>query len=276
MVPEFIFSQAELSKIAEKYRESYALADPFPHVVIDDFLPPRILDEVLNEFPGPYDIDWINYTGTGWEQKKMESKREEQLPPTTRFLLYQFNSAVFLNFLESLTGIAGLIPDPHLWGGGLHQIQRGGFLKIHADFNLHPYLKIYRRINVLLYLNKNWSESFGGQLELWDTGMTECKAKILPSFNRCVIFNTTTNSFHGHPDPINCPPEMTRKSIALYYYGNEGPAEVTNGRSDTAFKLRPGEKRGSALKAKAARFLPPILLESTMALKAKLKKKRRS
>src|SRR5205085_3731876 len=230
----------------------YASAQPFPHVVIDNFLPPEILAQVLDEFPGPDEIDWIHYNGNGWERKKLESRWEEQLPSATRFLIYQFNSSIFLNFLEDLTGIQGLIADPHLWGGGLHQIQPGGFLKIHVDFSLHPYLGIHRQINVLLYLNKNWEDSYGGQLELWDREMSECKMKILPLFNRCVIFNTTAHSFHGHPDPVACPVGVTRKSIALY----EPADNVT--RSDTGFRLRPGEKRGSNFLSKIEKFIPPV------------------
>ena len=54
-----------------------------------------------------------------------------------------------LEFLETLTGIDGLVPDPYFAGGGLHQIVRGGFLKVHADFNWHPKLRLDRRLNML-------------------------------------------------------------------------------------------------------------------------------
>ena len=168
---------------------------------------------------------------------------ETQFGSATRALLYQLNSSVFIDFLETLTGIRGLIPDPHFWGGGVHQIVRGGFLKVHTDFNRHPRLKLDRRLNLLLYLNPEWQEEWGGHLELWDRGMAKCGKRILPIFGRCVVFSTTDFSNHGHPDPLNCPEGMTRKSLALYYYSNGRPSSETAGKHySTSFRRRPGEK----------------------------------
>ena len=160
----------------------------------------------------------------------------------TRLLLYQLNGSVFLQFLEQLTGIDGLIPDPYFGGGGLHQIERGGYLKVHADFNWHPKLRLDRRLNLLLYLNKDWKEAYGGHLELWSRNMTRCVQRILPIFNRCVIFSTTDTSYHGHPDPLRCPPSITRKSLALYYYTNGRPEQEQSAPHDTLFQERPGEQ----------------------------------
>ncbi|NJM87615.1 MAG: 2OG-Fe(II) oxygenase [Hydrococcus sp. RU_2_2] len=185
----------------------------------------------------------------------------------TRLLLYQMNGATFVNFLEKLTGIEGIIPDPHLVGGGLHQIERGGYLKIHVDFNKHGKLNLDRRLNLLLYLNKNWQEEYGGNLELWDRDMIKCQKKILPIFNRCVIFSTTDFSYHGHPEPLTCPEGRTRKSLALYYYSNgRPPEEVSNGHS-TVFRARPDEdlteKISSTEKTKIIlkKLLPPIVFD---------------
>ena len=115
------------------------------------------------------------------------------------------SSPPVLRFLEALTGIEGLIPDPYFGGAGPHQILPGGFLKVHADFNWHPLLKLDRRLNLLVYLNKDWREEYGGQLELWDRDMARCERQILPVFNRTVVFSTTDFSFHGHPRPLACP-----------------------------------------------------------------------
>ncbi len=150
-----------------------------------------------------------------------------------------------VNFLEKLTGISGLIPDPHYLGGGLHQIERGGFLKIHADFNRHSRLKLDRRINVLLYLNRPWEDTWGGHLELWDSTMTICADKIAPLFNRLVVFTTTDSSFHGHPDPLDCPPDVVRRSLALYYYTNGRPEREQSKVHSTLHQARPGEDFGT-------------------------------
>ena len=131
--------------------------------------------------------------------------------------------------------------DPHLEGGGLHEIKSGGVLKIHTDFNRHPFLNLDRRINVLIYLNKNWLESYGGHLEFWNKDMSKCEKKISPSFNTIAIFSTTDFSNHGHPNPLNCPKEISRKSIALYYFSSGRPKNEileTHTKNRTYFKSR--------------------------------------
>lgn len=263
-----IFSKTRLSELADRHRHDYQNAAPFPHVVIDDFMSPDVLDRVLDEFPDKKKIDWVDFDDA--TQKKLGQKNEDGLGDFTRALLYQFNSAPFINFLEKLTGIEGLIPDPHFWGGGLHQLEREGFLKIHADFSLHPVLKVDRRINVLVYLNKDWPDSYGGQLELWDREVTKCEKKITPIFNRCVVFNTTDFSFHGHPEPIMCPPDRTRKSIALYYYTNGRPAEEVNRTVWTNWQLTPQEKEVGKLKRAVSRLIPPVLFDLRRAIKRKV------
>lgn len=117
-----------------------------------------------------------------------------------------------------MTGIQGLIPDPYFLGGGFHQTTNGGKLDVHTDFNLHKELTLERRINVLIYLNRDWREEYGGCLELWNSGMRECVRKIAPEFNRTVVFSTTESSWHGHPEPVQHPDALPRRSIALYYY----------------------------------------------------------
>lgn len=271
----FVFDPERLSAVASRLHEDYVRAAPFPHVVIDDFLPEDAARAVLDEFPGPEQIDWIAYDSGA--ERKLATKNESQMGDWTRFLLYQFNSAVFIDFLEKLTGVRGLLPDPHFWGGGLHQIARGGFLKIHADFTRHPVLPLDRRINLLLYLNDGWREEYGGQLELWDREMTRCEVCILPAFNRCVIFSTTAFSFHGHPDPVLCPEGQTRKSLALYYFSNGRPEEEHPFDHGTLFMRRPGEvykaprpgvpTRAQSVKSLVKRFIPPILADAVRHLK---------
>src|SRR5262249_47407606 len=140
-----------------------------------------------------------------------------------------------------LTGISGLVADGELEGGGLHQITRGGYLKVHADFNYHPGTGFHRRLNLLLYLNRGWDEGWDGNLELWDRGMARCVKSVTPVLNRCVIFSTTDSANHGHPRPLSCPGETTRKSIALYYYTLTRPAEELSGSHSTLYKRRPSD-----------------------------------
>jgi Rps23 Pro-64 3,4-dihydroxylase Tpa1-like proline 4-hydroxylase len=262
---QFQLDLSYLNYLVLTHRLDYAQAAPFPHVVIDDFLPPALLKSVLHEFPQVNSVQWQTFENSA--EKKLASTHELQMGELTRFLLYQLNSSTFLTFLEQLTGIDGLIPDPHFVGGGLHQIERGGYLKMHVDFNRYDRLKLDRRLNLLIYLNQDWSDAYGGHLELWDQAMTHCGKKILPIFNRCVIFSTTDSSYHGHPEPLTCPEDMTRKSLALYYYSNGRPVSEMGSAHSTIFRSRPGEEVLSSsdttfrFKDLIKSCIPPILID---------------
>jgi len=249
-----------LKALAETHRVAYSEAKPFPHIVVDDFLNEEILSDVLDEFPGPEAVNWGRFHNPS--EKKLALRDETQMGHNTRRLFHSLNSSVFVSFLEALTGIEGLIPDPYLWGGGLHQIKKGGFLKVHADFNWYSKLRLDRRLNILIYLNRDWKEEYGGHLELWNKEMTRCEKKISPIFNRCVVFTTTDHSFHGHPDPLNCLDNQTRKSLALYYYTNGRPADEASPVHTTLFQRRPGEGLGASVFSFLTRLTPPILLEA--------------
>lgn len=258
------------SDSAEELSKGYQKAQPFPHIILDHFFQEEILKKVLSEFPRIDQLEWHHYNNEK-EKNKFESKHETELGDATRSLVHELNAAPFLNFLEKLTGIQGLLPDPYLFGGGLHQIQEGGYLSIHADFNWHSKLKIYRRLNVLIYLNENWEEEYGGHLELWDRNMQNCVKKISPIFNRTVIFNTSHFAFHGHPEPLRCPKGRTRKSLALYYYTSEKAPEDTREHHNTLWKKRPldiwqnesiaDRKKLFCFKSAVKKIVPPILID---------------
>jgi Rps23 Pro-64 3,4-dihydroxylase Tpa1-like proline 4-hydroxylase len=210
-----------MKEIVTEHAAEYRVADPFPHVVLDDVFEPELLKQILVEFDAMDRRRW--HSSDKHLERKWATEDIQHFGPTTRAFINQLNGGLFLNFLEKLTGIPGLISDPHLRGGGLHEIQRDGALGVHADFNLYPRLNIWRRLNFLLYLNENWESAWGGELELWDrTGKQRVKT-IPPVFNRVVIFDTSNYSYHGHPLPLLCPPDRSRKSIALYFYTVQKP-----------------------------------------------------
>ena len=220
----------DAASLATKYRD----ANPFPHIVLDGLFDDTALDAVLREFPAPGEKQWRRFDNP-LEKKLGYSHETATISKTTRDFLNDMNSFEMLLWLEALTGIEGLIPDPYFGGGGLHQIEPGGFLKVHADFNVHPKLKLDRRLNMLIYLNRDWREEWGGHLELWSTDRKKCVERILPVFNRTVVFSTTDTSFHGHPNPLASPPGVTRKSVSLYYYTAGRPADERSAPHDTIF-----------------------------------------
>jgi Rps23 Pro-64 3,4-dihydroxylase Tpa1-like proline 4-hydroxylase len=254
--------RARMKEISASGHAAYANAKPYPHIVLDDFFDPEIVNGILEEFPKPDAIRWQRFDNEN--EVKLASAADASFGPMTRLFLYHLNSITFLEFLSRVTGIDNLIPDPQFEGGGLHQIVRGGKLGIHADFNKHRAYGLDRRLNLLLYLNKNWREDYGGHLQLWDRNMTRCEAKVAPLFNRVMIFSTTDFTYHGHPDPLQCPEGVTRKSLALYYFTNGRPAEEISGEHTTIFRARgPEDLRGTGsqrLRKLARDLVPPIIM----------------
>jgi 2OG-Fe(II) oxygenase superfamily len=234
-----------LHAIAEREAERYRQASPFPHIVLDDVAHAPMLMEGVRQFPKPSELAWYTYDNP--LEKKLALPHIERLPPLLQEMLHAFNSSEFTAFLERLTGITGLCADPEFYGGGLHQIERGGKLDIHADFNVHPHSQLDRRINAILYMNPGWKPEYGGHLELWDAEMTRACCRVLPTFNRLVIFNTTDWSYHGHPEPLQCPEHDTRKSIALYYYSKGRPACEQSPPHSTLYQRRPTDPPDAAL-----------------------------
>ena len=207
----------DAKKYGEQLSGDYCFAEPFPHIVIDNFLPTELIEKILSNFPkDKLDNDVMFESGYAGLHKR-------QVMPIDcngfiREVFGFFNSVSVIQFLESLTTIPALISDPHFVGGGFHETSKGGKLGMHADFRINDKLHLNRRINAIIYLNKDWKHEYGGHLELWDKKMQGRVHSIAPIFNRCVIFNTDADSFHGHPDPLTTPDGITRKSIALYYY----------------------------------------------------------
>src|SRR5277367_6159350 len=192
-------SPAALKELGTQTHPLYVNNVPFPHIVIDDFFDSQILHGVLSEVNAvDRSLRYAKFLDRKTDHNKFAYFPEVVGSDTSR-LVYFLNSGPFLTYMENLTGIANLIADPSYFGGGLHWIENGGFLEVHADFNHLKKYNLERRINLLLYLNENWKDEFNGQMELWDRKtMTRAKA-VSPIFNRAVVFSTTKESLHGHP-----------------------------------------------------------------------------
>ena len=232
--------------VTEKEIGEYQQAQPFPHIVIDDFFPPQLLNGVLDDFKNHSDWGWDNSDySKEYQVNKYFSPWDEdghkRLPINTNLILNYLNGPDVVGMLEKLTGIESLIADQTFLGGGMHRIDSGGKLSIHADSRKSSSTGNYRRINLLLYLNKDWNKEWGGSLQLWDKDMKTMIQDIQPLFNRVVIFNTGSDTYHGHPHSLNTPSGISRISLALYYYTKENPDTQETNVTSAVWKDTPVE-----------------------------------
>jgi hypothetical protein len=211
-----------LPALAKQYRENV----PCPHILLEGFLDPSAAFAMAQEFPPPTSEAWTQYKHAN--ENKLGMPKRELFPPTIGAVVDELNSPEFVRWISELTGIPGLMADPMLEGGGLHQSGRGGYLNVHTDFSMHHFHPDWhRRVNLIVYLNPGWREEWGGALELWKKNMAGCAAKYAPLLNHALVFTTDERSLHGFPDPLSCPEGESRKSLALYYYTVEPGKKVT-------------------------------------------------
>jgi hypothetical protein len=199
--------------------DSFGSEVPFPHAVIDGLFDDQVLDAVRGEFPATGDPMWQVSEDHGVQVKlRSDWTDEADIPPRIRDVVHFLNSGAFMKRISRLTGIDKLISDPYYTGGGLNRILPGGLLDVHCDGNWHHAMGVHRRINAILFLNRDWDEAWHGEFELWDIDMERAVKAVAPHDNRLLIFETHDYTYHGHPAPLACPPGRARESLILYYY----------------------------------------------------------
>lgn len=196
---------------------------------------------LLSKYPAIEQEVWDNTTYINQKNKFTLTKFGEKHPELQQFF-DELNHGKFVELMQKITGIENLIGDDELFGGGLHQSINGAFLDVHVDFNIHTKFKWHRRMNAILYLNKDWKEEYNGYLELWDMKTKKQIEYIAPIFNRLVVFETNEVSFHGHPKPLNTPKGISRKSLAIYYYTNDRPSNEIVDEHNTIYVNTEGSK----------------------------------
>jgi len=218
----FSIDYPKIYREADRLHRHYKTNSPFPNCVIDDFFDASTYKNICHTFPEPDSDIWKTTTSRHSLEKSITKRgaldlKEFLFDERQRRLFMELNSSLFIHFLERLSGIDGLMPDPYFAESGYTMSKTGGTLNIHADFSHHDKTGLERRLNVLIYLNDGWKDEFGGCLKLYDPTLKPVKG-ISPNGNRLAIFSTSDQSFHGFPDAIKCPDDMVRKSINLYYY----------------------------------------------------------
>lgn len=254
-------------------REKVRQATPFPSLCIDGFLSEEFANRVYRAFP-----TYEEAVSMGREFAAVNEKRKVQVVDSRKFPLplRLLNEALaaqeFLDLMSYAFDIPGLLADEELVGGGVHETGPQGRLDVHVDFNYVEKKALHRRLNLLLYFNKDWREEWGGRLELWDKDVKVCQHSFLPIFNRCIVFETSEISFHG-VTAVTCPKNVSRKSFAAYYYTKEAPAHWTGVSHSTIFKARPDEKlKGAVLMPaeKAIHWTRKVLREAKRTLRGGL------
>jgi Rps23 Pro-64 3,4-dihydroxylase Tpa1-like proline 4-hydroxylase len=233
-----LINEQNWEALGKKFRN----ADPFPSICIDNFLDHQFVLELSRSYP---EFDSAQRLGLEFstvnEKKKVQITDPSKFPKSVNQLQQEFSSAEFLTAMEEMSGIRDLHFDPEFSGGGMHITNSTGILDVHVDFNFSESLDLYRRLNLLLYLNEKWDDKWGGSVELWDKDVKKCVQSYAPILNRCVIFATSDQSFHG-VSTVCSPPNHPRKSFAIYLY-NEAPSSTKFGHShSTIFKARPTER----------------------------------
>ena len=217
-------------------------AEPFPNICIDNFLDPEFALELSNSYP-----DFSNARKMGHEFHKVNEKGKIQITDSTKFpapvsqLHKELSSQEFINAMQILSGVDNLQFDGTFSGGGMHMTNRSGILDVHVDFNRLNSNGLFRRLNILIYLNEKWREEWGGNVELWDEQVKNCIKSISPILNRCVIFATSDHSFHG-VTAVDSPEQVSRKSFAIYLYSDQADSTSFSESHSTIFKARPEEK----------------------------------
>ena len=197
---------------------------PFPMVEVDDFLPESLLQEIQEDFPAKEDLTWET-SHIGEVERKRRSTWESifDVPGSIRDVVTLLNSSIFLRAISEALNIPKLMPDPYFTGGGLNESFRGDYLDVHVDGNYHDASGLHRRVNAILYLNDVWEEAWGGCFGVYERDGTSLARQVVPSANKLIIFDTSDVSYHGYPEPISCPQEVSRRSIILYYYTKSAP-----------------------------------------------------
>lgn len=228
-----VIKQLDIDSACSQWKK----AQPFPHIVLEDFLNDPVA--VQDAFPIK---DWKHWNSLGdsYQRNKFSCSVLEVMPTQIQEVIRYLNEPYFLSILESITSIRGLIPDPYLEGGGLHLSLEGGILAPHSDFHVYGRLNLYRRLNLIIYLNRHWRAGDGGELELSLPNDIAPRQLIEPSLNRAVLFETNDTSIHGFTRPVRESTE--RRSIALYYYtametNNYSGDQTTHWRSHGAMHL---------------------------------------
>lgn len=258
---EEFFAQKNIKKL----RETFKTNTPFPHLVFEGLVSPKLLELMHSDFDNLKWNDWTHYDNTN--ERKLVSNPNTRFGHATQLYFNTIHSGLFVDFLEQITGVEGLITDPELHNGGLHEMPRGGKFALHMDFNQHSVTRLDNRLVFITYLNRDWLPSYGGALELWSVDEDKCKVEIQPAFGRSILLDQSTRSLHGLLKPIAAPDERARRSAAAYFYSNGRLASESASFHTTIFTKPIKLTQREAIKSFIKYVIPPVMIDAARKLK---------
>jgi len=260
-----VLPEEEFQDLVHRYETAF----PYPHLIVENIFPAAVLEDVVREFDIDGPITWRSFQ-SGLQQKRGTTPNTD-LPPAAQEYFNLLYSGPFLRFLSRLTGIADLIPDPALYGGGMHEVSEGGRFEIHIDFQRHPQTNLHNRLAVITYLNRDWHLDDGGSLELWSVDPPACGARVIPTFGRTIIMEQSQRAAHGHPALIR--PGLRRRALIAYFYTNS-PSALETADNTTIYIPHSGQSLRQRSEIVLRLILPPIVIRGIKSANALLHKRR--
>ncbi|WOJ90947.1 2OG-Fe(II) oxygenase [Methylocapsa polymorpha] len=252
------------------FSETFKNNKPFQHIVFEGLFAPALLELMYAEFDRQKWSDWRRFDNT--HERKLGSLPNTRFGHATQLYFNTIHSGFFVEFLQKITGVEGLLPDPTLAAGGLHEIPEGGRFSMHIDFNQHPITRLDNRLVFITYLNKDWLPSYGGALELHGMGDDNSKVAIDPVFGRSALFYHSSKSLHGHPDPVNAPAGRPRRSAAAYFYSN-GRSDGESPEFHTTLYPKPAPLVRNEKLSNILKYLsPPVLVDAVRLARKTIKR----
>ena len=267
------FAPERLRALGRIDHDAYVSAEPWPHIVRHDLFSKDVLDDLVRELDSVRRESLLQHVTS--RTVKNESAAVRGIGPTMDAFQAAMDSPAMTSYVEAVTGITGLVGDPTRELAGLHETPAGGFTKVHTDFSNHPTTGLHHRVNVLLYMNPEWPDDWGGQLELWPSDMDGDPKIVQPTLGTFIVFATNDNTKHGLPRAVACPEGRSRKSLAFYYYSVERHGDELSARH-SSYHARPTESASDLippLKERLIERLPPSLVSSVFRFKSALRRK---
>jgi hypothetical protein len=227
----------EWTRDIQALSNEYTNSKPFEHVVIPNFFRPDVAERIYAQFPHPDDT-WFKYDNP-FEGKCIFNTFKPEDP--MKSVIDSLYTPEFLQYMSSISGIEKLESDPHLNAGGLHAYTRNGMSGVHLDYTIHPITGKERRLSIMVYMSKDWDESWGGNLKMWDENLENDVTLKHSLWNTALIFRTNGKAYHGFPEPIKCPEGAWRKVIGIYYVTDPTKESLENPRRNAHYFAEPGK-----------------------------------